>query len=93
VAREEKIIESFPLPNGPPDIARASEGAVLQLAVDRGVKLTLPPLPASTEPKESKSHRDLAWITASGFSLIAVAAFAFAWIHGRRRKRTEGSKI
>jgi hypothetical protein len=51
VAREEKILEKTPAPNGPLDIARASQGPVLQLAADRGVKLTLPPLPASTEPQ------------------------------------------
>jgi hypothetical protein len=93
VAREEKILGALPPPSGPRDIARAAEDPVLRLAADSDVMLTLPPLPASTEPKESKSHRNLAWITAAVFSLIGAAAFAFTWIHGRRRKRMEGSKI
>jgi hypothetical protein len=89
VAGEEKILDSLPPPSGPLDIARAAEDAVLQLADDSGVKMALPPLPASTEPQESKIHRSLVWITAAVLLLIALAAFAFTWIHGRRRK--EGS--
>jgi hypothetical protein len=89
VKREEKILDSLPPPTGPLDISRAAEVPVLRLAADKGVKLTLPPLPASTEPQESKSHRNLAWITAAAFSLAAAAAFAFTWIHGRRRKSAD----
>jgi hypothetical protein len=89
VAREQRILEKNSAPNGPLDISRAAEDPVLRLAADKGVKLTLPQLPASTEPQESKSHRTLAWITAAAFSLVAAAAFAFTWIHGRRRKSAD----
>jgi hypothetical protein len=90
VAGEEKILDKLSLPSGPLDIARASENPVLRLASDRGVKLTLPPLPKPAEPKDSNDHRDLAWLAAGGLLLIAVAAAAVVFIR-RRRRLVEGS--
>jgi hypothetical protein len=84
VAREEKILDDLPPPSGPLDIARASEEPVLRLAADRGVKLTLPPLPASAEPKGSRGRPDLVWLAVGAVLLVAVAA---AVLFVRRRCR------
>jgi hypothetical protein len=90
VAREQRILAKNPAPNGPLDIARASEGPVLQLAADKGVKLTLPPLPAAAEPKESNEHRGLAWLGVGALLLVAVAAVAVVFVR-RRRRPAEGT--
>jgi hypothetical protein len=84
VAGEEKILGKLPPPTGPLDIARASEDPVLRLAADRGVKLTLPPLPASAEPKKSNDPRNLVWLAAGALLLIAMAAAAVILIRRRR---------
>jgi hypothetical protein len=63
---------------------------VLQLAADKGVKLTLPPLPAAAEPKESSDHRGLAWLGVGALLLVAVGAVAGVLIR-RRRRPAEGT--
>jgi LPXTG-motif cell wall-anchored protein len=89
VTREEKILDSLPPPSGPLDVARASEEPVLRLAAERGVKLTLPPLPASAESEGSTGHRNLVWLGVCALLLIAAAAGAV--ILRRRRRRVSGA--
>jgi hypothetical protein len=89
VAREQRILEKNSAPNGPLDIARASEGPVLQLAADKGVKLTPPPV-AAAEAKESNEHRGLAWLGVGALLLVAVAAVAVVFVR-RRRRPAEGT--
>jgi hypothetical protein len=92
VKPEKRVLAALALPQDSQDIAQAASVAVQRLGAETGVKLELPPPPAPASGKSGTSgtSKDIAWITAGVFSLIAIAAVVYAWVRLRRQRGLRG---
>jgi MYXO-CTERM domain-containing protein len=79
---DKRILADLPAPASRPDLLSATSVAVLRLAAEDGIQLTLSPL---ADPTESSRNRALIWIGAGALALLALVALVF----GRRRLRKD----
>ena len=76
---DKRVLAHLPVPASRPDLLNAASVAVVQLAAQDGIKLTLLPV---AEPTEGSWNRYAIWIGAGALIVLAFAAILFAW---RRR--------
>ena len=76
---DKRVLAHLPVPASRPDLLNAASVAVVQLAAQDGIKLTLLPV---AEPTEGSWNRYAIWIGAGALIVLTFAAILFVW---RRR--------